>query len=176
MVENTLEAIAGRTSVRKYDMSREVPDEMIERLLKAAMSAPSARNLQPWDFIVVKDRDTLKALAEANPHGGMAAEAAFAIVVCGTPGQSVQGYGHEYWVQDCSAAAENILLAAHAMGLGAVWTASHPVAERVAGVKRILGIPEDTIPLCVIPAGWPADGQGRPKDKWKPERIHFDRW
>ncbi|MBO6170110.1 MAG: nitroreductase family protein [Bacteroidales bacterium] len=171
-----LENIAARKSVRSYT-SEPVSDADVETLLRAAMAAPSARNLQPWEFIVLNDRDTLDALAAKLRHAKMLQGAPLAIVVCAETtmtnreGEVVENI---FWEQDASAATENLLLAAEALGLGAVWTsASDP--ERSAIIKEALGIKGTVKPLCVVPIGHPA-GETAPKDKWKPEKIHWNRW
>ena len=157
-----LENIASRKSVRSYT-DEPVCREDIETLLKAAMAAPSAMNRQPWEFIVIDNRDTLDALAGKLRHAKMLKEAPLAIVVC-----------NMFWEHDASAATENLLLAAEAMGLGAVWTAASD-PERSAIVCEALGITGTVKPLCVVPIGHPA-GEEQPKDKWKPEKVHWNRW
>lgn len=171
-----LDNIASRRSVRSYS-DRKVPEEMIEALLRAAMSAPSAKDRRPWSFIVVDDRETLDALASGLRYAKMLYGAPLAIAVCADTvtvrpdGTQVENV---FWAQDASAATENLLLAAEALGLGAVWTAASD-AERSAVVRRILGIPDGVMPLCVVPVGFPA-GDERPKDKWDPSRIHRNRF
>lgn len=171
-----LENIFSRKSVRSYTQDP-IPDEMLQTLVKAGMAAPSAMNRQPWEFIIINDRDTLDALAGKLKYAKMLSEAQAAIVVCSetmitlSDGTVVE---NNFWEHDASAATENILLAAEAMGLGAVWTAASDV-ERSAIVREALGITGTVMPLCVIPIGWPA-GNDRPKDKWKPEKIHYNRW
>lgn len=173
---DAMSVIAQRVSVRRYDASRQVPNEMIELLLRAAMAAPTAVNLQPWEFIVVNDKATLEALAKTNRYGGMIAQAPLAIVVCGDTIQEASGEPNKWWMLDCSAATENLLLAATAKGLGAVWTAVYPHDERISAVRQVLNIPDRFIPLCIVPIGYPADSSAKPKDKWKPEKIHNDKW
>ncbi len=167
-----LDAIATRVSVRSYQ-DKPVDDATIEKLLRAGMAAPSARNLQPWHFIAVTDRAQLNALADANPYAGMLREAPLAIVVCGDMNKAGDGGGREFWIQDCSAASENILLAAHALGLGAVWTANYPSEERCAAVAEVLSLPQSIVPLNTIAIGYP-NGSEQPKDKWKPENISYN--
>ena len=173
--KDAMTVIAERTSVRRYE-NREIPDEVVERLLRAAMCAPTAINLQPWEFIVVKDKAALAQLAAANRYGGMIAQAPLAIVVCGDTLQEASGQPNKWWMLDGSAATENILLAATAQGLGAVWTAAYPHEDRIAAVRKILSIPERYVPLCVVPVGYPADPTARPKDKWRPSKIHKERF
>ncbi len=167
-----LENIMTRVSVRSY-LDKPVGTAQIEQLLRAGMAAPSAVNRQPWHFVVVTDREQLNALAEANPHAGMAANAPLALVVCGDMNKALEGNAREFWVQDCSAATENILLAANAMGLGAVWTGTYPSEERCKAVSRILKLPDHIIPLCTIVIGYP-DKENTPKDKWKPENVSYN--
>ena len=135
--DSVLNNIMTRTSIRAYT-SQSVDNSKIEKLLRAGMAAPSAVNKQPWHFIVVTDRNTLKAIADATPNAGMAATAPLAIVVCGDMNKALDGGGREFWVQDASAATENILLAAHAMGLGAVWTGTYPAQDRCAKIEKLL--------------------------------------
>lgn len=169
-----LNNIMTRVSIREYQ-DREVSDSVIEKILRAGMAAPTARNSQPWSFGVVKDRALLTHIAEACPNADMAATAPVAIVVSASADRMLDGAGKDYWIHDCSAATENILLAAHALGLGAVWTGVYPKMDRMDSIKSILNIPENEYVLCVIPMGYPAEVKA-PKDKWKPELIHYDRW
>ena len=172
---DALSVIARRTSVRRYEQ-KDVPDEAVEKLLRAAMAAPTAVNLQPWEFIVVRDKGTLAKLAAANRFGGMIATAPLAIVVCGDTLQKARGEPNKWWMLDCSAATENLLLAATAQGLGAVWTAVYPHEDRVAAARKALSIPDRYVPLCVVPVGYPADATAKPKNKWKPEKIHKEKF
>lgn len=168
-----LENIHARKSVRQFT-SEEVSAEQIETMLKAAMAAPSAVNQQPWRFIVVTDRESMDTLSEGLPYAKMLKQAALAVVVCGETTWR-EGKENPYWSQDCSAATQNLLLAAEALGLGAVWTAVYPDIDRVEWVTRALGIPEGVLPLCVVPIGHPA-GDPQPRDKWKPENVHYGKW
>jgi nitroreductase len=166
-----LESIYTRRTIRKYS-NKTVPDDMIEKLLKAGMSGPSAMNEQPWYFIVVKDRKLLVEISKASPYSQMAKDAAVAIIVCGEPKlQKIEGF----WLQDCCIAAQNILLAAHALGLGAVWTASYPLRDSVDNLQKLFGIPKKIIPLCVIPLGYPAEKK-EPVERFRKERVHYDKW
>lgn len=171
---DAVENIMTRTSVRDYE-AREVEDEKVEAILKAAMAAPSAVNKQPWQFIVIKDRKTLKAISENFQSMKMAEKAALAIVVCGDLKAALEGEGADYWIQDASAATENLLLAAHGLGLGAVWCGVYPVKERVGLLREMLEIPADVVPLNVVPIGYPAESP-EPKDKWDSEKIHYETW
>ena len=167
-----LENIMTRTSVRRYT-DQAVSAETVETLLRAGMAAPTAVNRQPWHFIVVTDKEKLAGLAEANPNAGMVRRAPLAIVVCGDMSKALDGPLQAYWVQDCSAATENILLAAYAMGLGAVWTGTYPNNAREESVRRVLGLPESIVPLNTLVIGYPAE-QPKPKDKWRPENVSYN--
>lgn len=170
-----IDNIMSRKSVRSYT-SEPVPQEMVETLLRAGMAAPTAMNRQPWEFVVINDRDTLDKLAGGLRYAKMLAEAPLAIVVCAETMITLKDgtvVENNFWEHDASAATENILLAAEALGLGAVWTAA--TDDRAAIVKDCLGITGTVMPLCVIPIGFPA-GDEQPKDKWKPEKIHYNRW
>ena len=161
-----------RTSVRQFT-EQPVEQAKVEAMLRAGMAAPTAMNAQPWHFVVVSDKAKLGELAEANPRAGMLKTAQLAIVVCGDMMKAREGKGRQFWIQDCSAATENILLAAHAQGLGAVWTALYPMEERVQPVCEALKLPDAIVPLCTIVIGYPAE-QPQPKDKWKPENVSYN--
>lgn len=169
-----LDNIYARTSIRSF-LPQKVEEEKIEQLLRAAMAAPTAGNKQPWDFVVIKERKTLDTLAAVLPYAQMTKEAPLAIVVCGNLEKALSGEAAEYWVQDASAATENLLLAAQDLGLGAVWTGVYPISERVKLVQGILQLPQHILPLNVIPIGYPAENP-LPKDKWKPANIHYEHW
>ena len=162
--------IMTRTSIRQYT-DETVSKADIETMLRAGMAAPTAVNRQPWHFVAVTDKTKLAELA--GRRGGMIKQAGVAIVVCGNMDKAMQGPGQAFWVQDCSAATENILLAANAIGLGAVWTGCYPMDDRVAEVSKTLKLPKTIVPLCVIAIGHPAE-QPAPKDKWKPENVSYN--
>jgi NADPH-flavin oxidoreductase len=170
--EVVLNTILKRTSIRSYE-NKTVEKEKIEKLLRAGMAAPTAMNKQPWHFVVITDKGQLQKLSEANPYAAMAAKAPLAIVVCGDMNKAADGNAREFWIQDCSAATENILLAATGMGLGAVWTGTYPSKERCADVAKVLGLPESLIPLNTIVIGYP-DADVSPKDKWNTENISYN--
>jgi len=167
------ENIFSRKSVRSFT-SEPVSQEHIEAMLKAAMAAPTAVNYQPWRFVVVTDRAQLDAMAEILPYAKMLMQAPLAIVVCGET-TWFEGRENPYWQQDCSAATENLLLAAEALGLGAVWTGVYPNMQLAEPLGEFLGLPETVQPLCAIPIGH-HDGTTKPRDKWKPENVHYGRW
>jgi nitroreductase/flavin reductase (DIM6/NTAB) family NADH-FMN oxidoreductase RutF len=169
-----LDNIMTRTSVRAYQ-DRPIEDEQVETMLRAAMAAPSAGNKQPWKFVIIKDKNTLATIADHFHTMTMAAQAPMAIVVCGDMELTFPGDGVDYWVEDASAATENLLLAAHSLGLGAVWCGIYPLPERVQYLSELLQLPENIVPLNVIPVGYPAEDPA-PKDKWKPESVHYESW
>ena len=166
--------IISRTSVRSYT-DQPIEEEKINLLLHAAMSAPSACNKQPWHFVVINDHKILNKIPSFSPYASMVKEAPLAIVVCGDLSKALKGWEQEFWVQDCAAATENILLMAHGLGLGAVWTALYPAEERYLGMQQLLELPEDIIPLNTIVIGYPK-GETTPKDKWKEENVSYNRY
>lgn len=167
---DTLEAIHTRRSIRKYqDMP--VPEDLVRQVLAAAMHAPSARNAQPWQFVVIDDRRLLAEIPRINPNAHMAGRAPTAILICGDLGlEKSPGY----WVVDCAAAAENLLLAAHALGLGAVWTGVYPRENRIEGLNRLLDLPENVMPHSLIVLGYPAE-QPAGEDRYRADRVHHNR-
>jgi len=167
----TLKAILSRRSIRKYS-EKNIPEEYYKILLKAAMHAPSARNRQPWHFIVISDRKILKKLAEVNASWKMLGEAAGAIVVCGDLELEDT---ESFIIQDCSAATQNLLLAAHELGLGTVWLGVHPREKRLKPLIEILHIPDHILPVSMVSVGKPDEFREQP-DRYNIERIHQDKW
>ncbi len=170
-VPDALTVIHNRKSVRKY-LDKPVSRDQLETLLRAGMAAPTAADKRPWAFVAVTDRAVLDTLYHASPWSKMLRQAQAAIVVCG---DKRKGLPSDVWVQDCSAASENILLAAEAIGLGAVWCGIYLNPEPTAYVQKVLGLPEEVIPLNIISIGYPT-GEEPPKDKWDPNNIHWNRW
>lgn len=168
-----IENIMTRTSIRQFT-DQPISKDTLDLLVKAGMAAPTAVNAQPWAYVVVTEREVLDSLNNVSQYYNLKTATA-AIIVCGDLTKAMEGPGQEYWVQDCSAATENILLAAHAYGLGAVWCGVYPISERVEAVSKVLGLPETIIPLNVITMGYP-DENPTPKDKFKPENIHYQKW
>ncbi|MDD2583931.1 MAG: nitroreductase family protein [Bacteroidales bacterium] len=169
MAQNpTLETIFSRKSVRSYT-DEPVSNKDLTLLVKAGMAAPSGMNKQPWEFLVIKDRAKMVELSNKLPYALMMKDAQALIVVIGNPKTSA------YWYLDCSAAAQNILLAAESIGLGAVWTAGYPYEDRMETIASELSIPKPYRPLCVIPIGYPK-GEQTPKNKWKEEKLHMNKW
>lgn len=173
-INPTLETIFNRTSIRSYS-DQKVEKDQIMTLLKAGMSAPSAVNKQPWEFIVIDDKDLMGKIGDEFKNAGMVKKASCAIIVCGDMNLTLGGDVQEFWVQDCSAATENILLAAHSLGLGAVWCGVYPNPERVEALKNLLSLPDNIVPLNIIPIGV-REKEQEPKDKWKEDRIHWNKW
>lgn len=171
-----LNNIFERKSVRSYT-TESVSDEILTTLVKAGMAAPTAGNMQPWEFIAVNDTNLLKEYATVNPNAQMALKAPAAIVVLANLNTyEARPEMAGYWHQDTSAATQNILLAAEAMGLGAVWTGVYNGGysqDRIRGAKKIFNLPDNLIPLAVIIIGYP-DGETLPKDKWKPEKLYWN--
>lgn len=174
MKNEAIENLMTRVSVREFT-GEKISAEQIDTLLRAAMAAPSALNKQPWAFVVVTDEKIIAQLGEALPSSRCSNHPACAFIPCGDLSKTIEGDLAAFWINDVSAATENLLLAAHAMGLGAVWTALHPDMNRVTMVQQLLGLPEHIIPLCVVPVGVPAE-QPAVKDKYKPENIHYNGW
>ncbi|WP_242385404.1 nitroreductase family protein [Phocaeicola sartorii] len=174
-----LSAIFHRHSVRRFT-GEKLSGEQIETLLRAAMAAPTSMNVQPWQFVVITDEALVRKLSEVHPYARMIGQAGTGIVVCGDTSlyerfNRLHGEDHTlYWVQDTSAASENILLAAFAMGLGAVWTGVYPLQSRIAKLQELLNIPSHIIPLNIIVVGYPESEVGREKDKWDEQKIHYN--
>jgi nitroreductase len=167
-MDDRLRIIFSRRSIRQYT-AQPVSEEEITSLLQAAMAAPSGSNRRPWHFVVVTDRSTLKHLAAAHPYGKMLAHASVAIAVCGDPATS------KWWVQDCSAATENILLGVAGLGLGGVWIGCHGAPDRERAVGRILDVPDTIRVLSLISIGHPGEDKD-PRTQYDATRIHKDRW
>jgi nitroreductase len=163
--------ILQRRSIRKYT-NQNVSDEDIKDLLHAGMAAPSAGNQRPWHFIVVRNRETLEQLAGVSPYAGCVKEAPVAIVVCGDLHLEVH---KGFWVQDCAAAVENILICIEERGLGSVWIGLYPLQDRMIRVRQILDVPEAIHPFAILPLGHPGEKR-EPKNRFDPARIHIERW
>lgn len=165
------ENILTRASVRDFQ-DKAVSDAQIDSLLHAGMAAPTAADKRPWHFVVITDRQLLDQLAAINPHATFLKVAPLVIVVCGDMNKALEGEAREFWVQDASAASENILLAAHAMGLGAVWTGGYPSKDRCEAMARVLSLPDNLVPLNAIVIGYPAKDV-QPKDKWDKSNVTY---
>ncbi len=164
-----LELIKSRRSIRRFSPTP-IAKEMVEAILEAAMSAPSAVNKQPWHFLVIERRDLLDRIPEIHPHAKMVKEATLAILVIGDP---TLEHAPGYHLLDCAAAVQNALLAAHSMGLGAVWVGVQPRPERVEALRKMFAVPEHLVPFALIPMGYPAE-ELPPGQRYKAERVHWN--
>jgi len=167
-----LDTIFRRRSIREYQ-EQPVPREILVDLLKAAMAAPSAANHRPWEFVILTEPEGVAQLKEVLPYAKFNAPAI--IVVSGRPEQGYSESGGNYWVQDCSAAIENMLIAAEGMGLGTVWTGIYPIQSRVNDVRRVLGIPETAVPLAAVLVGYPAEEKPA-RTQYNEARVHWERY
>ena len=167
----TLEAITTRRSIRKYT-DEKISEDVIKQVLNAAMCAPSAGNEQPWHFIVIDEREVLNKIPKIHPFAHMLKNAPAAILVCGD--KSLEKY-NGYWIQDCSAAAQNLLLAVHSLGLGAVWLGVYPVEDRIKNFQKLLNMPENVFPLALIALGHPAETKIS-ESRFIQERVHKNCW
>jgi nitroreductase len=161
-----IDCIKARRSIRKYT-PQPVDDEQIQTMLEAAMAAPSASNIKPWEFVVVRDAGLRQQLGQVHPWSGMAADAPVVFVICGRPPDS------DHWIEDCSAATQNLLLAATALGLGGVWVGVYPRSQREDHIRDALRLPKTWRPLCLVPVGHPAESKA-PRTQYDPERVHYD--
>ncbi|MCX6333223.1 MAG: nitroreductase family protein [Bacteroidia bacterium] len=166
------EGLLSRRSIRKYT-GEKIDEGKIQVIIKAGMYAPSARNRRPWHFIVIDDKSVLKSIMNVHPYASMLSEASHAIVVCG---DETQENGPGYYKLDCSAASQNILLAAHSLGIGAVWLGIEPKKERIEAVSRLLGLPSHIHPLSIISLGVPVKIPEGIPDRFEPEKIRRNKW
>ncbi len=168
-MSDLLDLMYTRRSVREYT-AEPVTDEQVEAMLKAAMAAPSAQDLRPWHFVVVRKRKLLDRLAEVHKYAHMLEKAPLAIVVCGDEEVSEQ-----HWVEDTCAATQNLLLAATAVGLGGVWISVYPSKKRQKYVRDLLDIPDHIGVLCLVAVGHPAE-ETKPRTCYDPKRVHQEKW
>jgi len=168
---DTFEVILSRRSIRQFT-SNTIDNETQNKLLQAAMQAPSARNTQAWQFVVIDDRQILNEISNFHPYADMLKQAPLAIAVCGDfqLEESV-----DYLALNCAAATENILLAAHSFGLGAVWVAIYPKKQRIKELRNLLDLPEDIIPISLVAVGHPKEPK-EISDRFNPEKIHLNSW
>lgn len=166
-----MDTIFKRRSIRQYT-DENITSEQLELLLRAGMAAPSAHNKQPWEFIVVNERENLNYLADNHPYAKMLKKAPLCIIVCGNKEkQPLEGF----YVQDCSAAIQNILLQAQDMGLGSVWIGLHPYEELMNVIRNKFNVPENVVPIAMISIGHPAE-EKREITRYKEEMIHMNRY
>lgn len=174
MENGVIQSILNRKSIRSFT-GEAVDRAQTEMILRAGMAAPSAMNSQPWVLIAVDDRKTLDALADSLPYAKMLKAAGVGIIVCCDMSKTLPAPMTDFWIQDCSAVTQNILLAVEALGLGAVWTGVHPNPMAINAVKNVIALPENIVPFCVIPVGHPM-GNTAPKDKFDSAKIHWNQW
>jgi nitroreductase len=168
-MNSRINPILARRSIRKYT-SKPVSEEDVKNLLEAAMAAPSASNRKPWHFIIIREKEMLNALGNLHPYGKMLFETSVCICICGD-----RSISEMFWVQDCSAASENLLLAATFLGLGAVWLGVHPREERSESIRNLLNLPENIVPLNMISIGHPAV-EKKPRTQFDGTRVHKEKW
>ena len=168
-----IQFLLGRRSIRLYAPG-DVGEAAITQMLQAAMAAPSAVAKDPWRFVVIRKPETLSAIAAALPNGGMLATAPLGIIVCGDLA-AAHDRQLSYLLQDCSAAIENLLLCAHALGLGACWLGVHPREDRVRNLKEILSLPASVIPVAGIAIGRPGE-EKEPRTRFNRDYVHFEKW
>lgn len=168
-----LDFIFTRRSVRKY-LAKEIPAEMLHDLLEAGMAAPSARATDPWHFLVITERETLDRMTVVLPNGKMLLAAPAALVVCGDMQRALEGF-ESYMLQDVSAAVENILLAAGALGLGSCWLGIHPRRARMDGIRALFQLPGHIVPVAGIALGWP-DAAPEARTRYREECVHREVW
>lgn len=167
-----MKEIINRRSIRKYE-DKPVDDMQIQKLLRAAMYAPSAGNEKPWHFIVIKDRDNLNKITTFHPFTQMLKEAPLAILVCADT--SNIKYDGAYWIQDIAASVQNILLQGESMGLGTCWCGVYPRQELVDGMSKLFNLPENIKPVSIIAVGHPAEKR-EVKERFDPDRVHYENW
>ena len=168
-----LAPIFARRSIRKF-LDRPVPPEVVRDVLDAAMAAPSANAMDPWEIVVAQNPDTLAKIAAGLPYGKMLAAAPVGFVVCGDPARA-NGGQLSYMLQDCAACVENLLLALSMLGLGGVWLGVHPREDRIAHLKQLFHLPEEIIPIGVISAGYPAETPP-PRTRFNAAHLHHEQW
>lgn len=162
-----------RRSVRSFVPGRKVPEEDMKKLLRAAMYAPSARNCQPWEFIVVNDDEMIREIGIAHPYASFLNDAGNAVVVCGNLDEQ---YDTDYWPVDCAAAVENLLLAGHSLGLGACWCGIYPNRERSEAFTRLFHLPPHIKPLALVVIGYPRSEPKQPADRYHEDKVHYNRY
>ena len=170
----TLKSIFGRRSVRKYTGEGIDRDKLLT-LAKAAIAAPSSQDTRHFRITIVDDYSVIEKLLEGLPYSKMLETAKHAIIVASDLSVAYGGFEIDYWLQDCAAAAENVLISAKDLGLGTCWTGVHPREDRVVHVQKTLGLPENVRPLCVIAVGIPA-GENNPRDKFDPSFVSWNKW
>lgn len=170
---NLEEGILSRRSIRKYQKNSRVSKKDVDDILNMAMHAPSAANSQPWEFILIDAPNLLEKIATENSSFAFAKDAGLAVLVCGNVKEQ---YKEIYWTGDCAAATENMLLGAHAKGLGGCWCGVYPVEERMNAFKKMFSLPEHILPFALVVIGYPDEAPKQPHDRFKPAKIHHNGW
>lgn len=168
---DVLDAIFTRRSIRKFT-GEPINEDDLKTILKAGFQAPSAHDFQPRDFVVVRDKETIKKIAQFHKYGKMLPKAGCAIIVCGDKEKQPE---RGFLVEDCSASIQNILLAAHGLGLGAVWCGVYSVTDLTESTSNVLGLPENIIPIGMVVLGV-KDEEKEPIDRYDESKVHFDKW
>ena len=168
---DAVKAILTRRSIRKYTEEK-IPMETIKGLIEAAISAPSAGNQQLWQFVVIDDKNIMNKVPDFHPQAKLIQGADKAILISGDLNLEI---AKGYWVLDCGAATQNLLLAAHAKGLGACWLGIYPRDKRVIEIRKLLNIPESVVPFSLVALGYPAEEKGK-VERYNEERVHYNKW
>ncbi|MBE6494326.1 MAG: nitroreductase family protein [Methanosphaera stadtmanae] len=171
--EIILENINKRCSTRVFN-DKKISLEDLKTIIKSAFCAPSATNLQPWEYIIITDYDKVRDMRNIHPYAAMFETASSGIIVCGNLNKVIPNY-EEFWIQDCSAATQNILLAANALGISSVWTGIYPVEERCDKLKEYFCLPENIMPFALIALGY-CDKEANIIDKYDEKKIHMNDW
>jgi len=166
-----MDAIFKRRSIRRYT-EEDISDFMVKKILEAGMNAPSAGNEQPWHFIVVREKSNLKEISKCSSYSWMLKDATVGIIVCGDLSLAKHG---EFWIQDCSAATENMLIEIAELGLGGVWLGVYPVEERVKYLRKYFNLPDHIVPFSIISIGYPAQ-EIKEVNRYREERVHYEKW
>lgn len=162
-----------RRSVRKFIKNRSIPSKDVKEILEMAMYAPSGRDCQSWEFITIDDKSIFKEIMAIHPYSAHLVEASLAILVCGNTKEQM---GNDYWVVDCTAATENLLLACHSRGLGSCWCGIYPDENRMRDFVRLFELPAHIRPLSLIVVGYPSTEVQQPKNRFKADKIHHNKW
>lgn len=175
-----LEGILTRRSIRQFDTSKDISKDDLQEIIKAAQYAPSAHNKQPWEFLVITDKVKMAELRHVQPWTSFAKEASAVILVCGNTDEAFSRHKEDeswnYSDIDCSLATQNLLLAAHAKGIGSCFCGAAPMPKVIAGLQEMFALPDNIRPLSIVILGYPKEGPKQPTDRFKPEKIHWDRW
>ena len=171
-MNEVLNCILTRRSIRSFDSSKKVSQQQLETILKAGMYAPSAMNKQSWEFVVINEKDVCEKLTMIHPHATYIKDSQCAILVCGDVEKSFA----DYWVQDCSACSENMLLAIHSLGLGAVWCGVYPNDKIYPEIAKMFNLPKNIVPMSLIVLGYPTKQPSQPTDRFDSGKIHYNKW